>query len=262
MLAEIMTHKQVEVSQALARYPMAEVERRAARRPATRDFTGALRQGVGRIRLIAELKPASPSKGVLREEFDPAALAVAYTEAGAAALSVLTDSRYFRGKLEYLELVKEVSGLPLLRKDFIIHPYQVYESRAAGADAVLLIVAILEPGILAELYRLATALGMACLVEVHTAGEIEQALLAGAEVIGINNRDLRSFSTDLNVTRSLRPLIPGDLVVVSESGITTRGDMVLLGELGVDAALVGEALVTSPHPGEKVRELLGVIPPG
>jgi len=157
-----------------------------------------------------------------------------------------------------LELARRASGLPLLRKDFLIDPYQVYESRVAGADAVLLIAAILAPEVLAELYRLATRLGLACLVEVHTAEEIEQALGVGARVIGINNRDLRTFSTGLDVTRALRPLIPGDRVVVSESGITTRDDMVLLEQLGVDAALVGEALVTSPDPGEKVRELLGL----
>ena len=215
------------------------------------------------IRLIAEVKKASPSAGLLRADFDPAWLASTYAEAGAAAISCLTDA-HFEGTLEHLRQVKGAvadSGVPVLRKDFLTHPYQLYEARANGADAALLIVAVLEPQQLRELLREAQAVGIQCLVEVHDKAELATVLDAGAEVIGINNRDLRTFKTDLAVTGDLAPKIPDGFVVVSESGIRDRADMERLRGLGAHAALVGEAIVTQPDPGAKIRELLGVAVP-
>ena len=212
-----------------------------------------------RVRLIAEVKKASPSRGLLAPNFDPVLLATTYAQNGAAAISVLTDPR-FQGTLEHLASVKQAVlpvGTPALRKDFVFDPYQVYEARACGADAVLLIVSILTPQKLADFLSLGRELGMECLVEVHTPEELQAALDAGAEIIGINNRDLRTFHTDLAVTRELAQLVPRDKVIVSESGISTGEDMLNLKDLGVNAALVGEALVTAPDVGAKVRELAG-----
>ncbi len=207
-------------------------------------------------RLIAEAKKASPSKGLLRPEFDPAGLARAYAAGGAAALSVLTERHFFQGDPAYVRAAKAAAPLPALRKDFLFDPYQVVEARAIGADAVLLIVAILEGELLGELLSLATSLGLAVLVEVHDEPEVERALAAGARIVGINNRDLRTFRVDLAATGRLRALIPPECLVVSESGIGSPSDVARLREWGVDAMLVGESLVRAGDVAARVRELL------
>jgi indole-3-glycerol phosphate synthase len=208
------------------------------------------------VRLIAEIKFASPSRGVLRTDIDAVQLASIYASNGAAALSVLTDSKFFHGSLATLARVREVCGLPLLRKDFILSPAQVYETRACGADAILLIVAALPMDAeLADVHALAIDLGLTPLVEVHTRAELDRALRLDPKVIGVNNRDLRTFAVSLDTTAALRPHIPPGITVVSESGIATPDDMARLAALDVDAALVGEALVTAPDIGAKVREL-------
>jgi indole-3-glycerol phosphate synthase len=207
------------------------------------------------VRVIAELKKASPSRGVLAADFDPVALARVYAGNGAAAISVLTDEKYFQGRLELLGAVRRVVDVPLLRKDFTIDEYQVWEARAAGADAVLLIVGILEDPLLGELLAAANVLGLGALVEIHTAAELERALAAGAGVIGINNRDLRTFETTLDTTLALLPSIPRGPVVVSESGFFTAADVRKVADAGAHAVLVGEALVRAADAGAKLREL-------
>lgn len=256
-LDRIVADKVAEVEAAKASVPFGSLRARLPEAPPARDFLGAL-SGPG-VSLIAEVKKASPSKGLLRDDFDPVALARTYAAAGAAALSVLTDEKHFQGSLAHLAAVREAlpGGPPLLRKDFILDPYQVYEARYHGADAVLLIAAILDPALMAELATLAKTLGMAALVEVHNQRELERALASGAGLIGINNRDLRTFETDLAVTERLRPLVPPEVPVVSESGILTRDDLRRLAACNVQAVLIGEALVTSPDPAAKVRELFG-----
>ena len=255
ILDDIVAAKRDEVELQKTEVPFGALERRIADQPAPLNFSGALLGG--RVRLIAEVKKASPSRGLLRADFDPVQLAHTYVEGGAAAISVLTDPR-FEGTLGHLEQIKQAvppNTVPLLRKDFIFDPYQVYEARACGADAILLIAAVLTPQKMEELLSVSRQMWMQCLIEVHNQEELHLALDAGAEVIGINNRDLRTFRTDLSVTEQLAPLIPGGKVVVSESGISTRQDMLKLRGLGVHAALVGEALVTATDVGAKVREL-------
>jgi indole-3-glycerol phosphate synthase len=225
-----------------------------ARRKAPLAFAAALK-GDG-IKLIAEVKKASPSKGILRPYFDPMALAKTYAENGAAAISVLTDAEYFQGSLEHLAAIRQTVDLPLLRKDFIYDEYQIYESAAYGADALLLIAAILEAGQLEKMMTVSRSLGLECLVEVHNRDELKIALDAGAEIIGINNRDLNTFKVDLNTTRILLPFIPEDKTVVSESGISRREDIKKLEEWGVDAVLIGEALVTAKNIPKKMKELM------
>ncbi len=219
-----------------------------------RGFARALAQPG--ISLIAEVKKASPSRGVICADFHPAAIARTYEAAGAAAISVLTDEPFFQGKLAYLEEVRAVTSLPLLRKDFIIHPAQIYEA-VGRADAVLLIVAALDPAQLADFLALATACGLDTLVEVHDRAELEIALASQAPVIGINNRNLRTFQVDLGTTRALLPHIPTDRVVVSESGIRTAADVAQLRKAGVHAILVGESIMTSADPASTIHELLG-----
>jgi indole-3-glycerol phosphate synthase len=209
------------------------------------------------LRLIAEVKKASPSRGALCQNFDAVKLASTYAENGAAAISVLTEERYFEGSIEQLADIKtSVTSIPILRKDFIFEPYQVYESRLYGADALLLIVAMLSSDTLTDLIVLSHKLGMRCLVEVHDEEEMERALACGAEIIGINNRDLRTFKVKLETTKRLRPLIPRDRIVVSESGIRERKDVQKLRGWGVDAILVGETLVTASDVAGMMRELL------
>ncbi len=238
------------------RLPVVELEKMAAEQPPPLSLTAALRGE--RIRLIAEVKKASPSKGVIRHDFDPVAIARTYAGNGASAISVLTESLYFQGSLEYLKNIKKAVGnrLPLLRKDFIHDAYQVYEARAFGADSLLLIVAILDADRLDCLLALSHELGMDCLVEVHNESELDTAIEAGAGIIGINNRDLKDFTVDLATTRRLRPLIPPDRIVVSESGIKTRGDLDMLEEMGVHGVLIGEALMSAPDIAAAMKELM------
>ena len=257
ILDKIVAAKREELADAIQSAPLAAIQRQAAEQPRPLNLSGAL--SGGGIRLIAEVKKASPSRGLLSPDFDPVRLAGTYVANGAAAVSCLTDPR-FQGELAHLSAIKQSGAsahAPVLRKDFIFDPYQVYEARAAGADGILLIVAILEPQLLKELLEIAQSLGMQCLVEVHDESELETSVEAGAEIIGINNRDLHTFTTDLAVTQRLAPLVPSGKVIVSESGIFTRDDLRLLAPVGVNAVLVGEALVTAPDVGAKVRELSG-----
>jgi indole-3-glycerol phosphate synthase len=256
ILDRIVADKRGEVAAARRRAPLARIRAFATAGPGVRPFAKALRRDA--ISLIAEIKKASPSRGLLREDFDPVALARVYSDAGAAAISVLTDKRHFQGSLAHLAAVRSVPGvLPVLRKDFLFDPYQVYESRARGADAVLLIAAILERELLTDLIALARELGMDSLVEVHDAAEMERALAASATLIGVNNRDLRTFEVDLGTTERLRHMVPSSATLVAESGVSTRADVERLAALGVHAVLIGEALVTVPDPSIVIRELFG-----
>jgi len=255
MLDRIVVDKREEVELRKKAVPVATLEERMAQQPAPLDLAAAL--GSDGISLIAEVKQASPSRGILCPDYHPVALAKSYQQGGASAISVLTEVNYFQGSIEHLAAIKKkVSGLPLLRKDFIFDPYQVYESRVGGADALLLIVAILDQEQLTELLTLSRSLGLSCLVEVHNENEVERALLAGAEIIGINNRDLSTFNVDIDTTNRLCPLIPREKIVVSESGIGGRSDVEKLKEWGINAVLVGEALVTADDIGERIRELM------
>lgn len=254
MLNKIIAQKREEVEQRKKEVPISRLEERIAQREAPLDFALALSGNL--TRLIAEVKRASPSRGVIRPDFDHIALAKNYAQGGAAAISVLTEVNYFEGSIDYLSAIRDEVRLPLLRKDFIFDPYQVYESSAYGADALLLIVAVLSQQQIEELLSLSHSLGLKCLVEVHSEDEVERALHNGAEIIGINNRDLDTFTVDINTTRRLRPLIPQSRIVVSESGISRRGDVEKLREWGVNAVLVGEALVTADDIQTKMRELI------
>jgi len=257
ILEQIVTNNRLELESRKRIAPLAELQRMALEQPLPLDFASALRGD--RIQLIAEVKKASPSKGVIRPNFNPAEIAQTYASNGASAISVLTETRYFQGHLKHLRDIRDALGnksLPLLRKDFLYDPYQVYESRAYGADSLLLIVAILTPEKLGELLGLSHELNMSCLVEVHNEAELEIALRSGARIIGINNRDLQTFTVDLTVTERLRPLIPPDRIVVSESGIKDRSDIEKLGKWGVDAVLIGESLMSAPNIATKMEELL------
>jgi indole-3-glycerol phosphate synthase len=259
ILDEIFAHKRREVTERRQGRPLAAVQQAAQAAAPARDFILALqdaRLANASPALIAEIKRASPSRGALAPDLEPVSLARLYQENGAAAISVLTDNRYFQGSLMDLEAVVQ-SGcpLPVLRKDFICDAYQVYEARAAGADAVLLIVAGLQPAELAALHALIGDLGMAALVEVHCWEELELALSVAPCLVGINHRDLRDFSVRLETSQALIPLIPEGVCVVAESGIHTPSDVRLLAEGGVDAILVGEALVTAPDIPARVRSL-------
>jgi indole-3-glycerol phosphate synthase len=234
--------------------PMRDLRRAASDAPPCRDFTGALR--APGLSLIAEVKRASPSQGTIRNDLDPGALARTYAAHGAAALSVLTDGPFFHGSLDDLRAARAAVSLPVLRKDFILDPYQIYEARAAGADAVLLITAVLDGLTLTDLHTLAGMLGMAALVEVHNAEELERALAVEPAVVGINNRDLHTFEVQLETTERLRPHLPENVVVVAESGVQRAADAQRLDRAGVDAVLVGTALVSAPDPGRKVEALL------
>ena len=255
ILDDIVRDTRGELACRRASRPQAELERACRGLAAPRDFEGALRPVPGAVALIAEVKRASPSRGVLAADVDPAALARAYAAAGAAAVSVVTDAKYFRGSLDDLRAVRAAVGAPLLRKDFTLEEYQLWESRAAGADAVLLIVAILPPPLLRDLLAAAKGLGLAALVECHTAAELDAALAAGSRVVGINNRDLTTFETRLETTLELAPLIPPGPIVVSESGFFTAADVRRVVAAGVHAVLVGEGLVRAPDVAAKVREL-------
>lgn len=260
ILQTIVAHKRQEVAAAKARFPLARLQDRLALvEDQPRGFIRALRamHESGGTAIIAEVKKGSPSKGVIRQDFDPLTIAETYQHHGATCLSVLTDEKFFLGHLSYLGLIREQVGLPLLRKDFICDPYQIVEARAFGADAVLLIAAMLELQQLREFAAQARELRLDVLLEVHDQAELELALQTDCELIGINNRSLRSFVTDLGTTERLRPLIPPERLVVAESGINGRADVERLLAAGAGAFLVGEALMRAADIGGKLEELLG-----
>ncbi len=262
ILQKIVTHKQHEVAEARARQPINELKRLAADTEPARNFYAAVTRPARTMRVIAEIKKASPSAGVIRADFDPAALARDYTRAGAAALSVLTDETFFQGKLAFIEQVKKVVSLPVLRKDFIIDEYQVWEARAAGADAILLIAECLREPQMIDLLILATELKMTTLLEVHDYESLVQVKShvgfphPGYQLLGINNRNLRTMTTDLNHTLQLLGEVPNRDILVSESGIRTREDLETLSRHGVHRVLVGEHLMRQPDVGLALRELL------
>ncbi len=257
ILEEIFAHKRVEVDRVMRLTPPAVLERRVVAAPVPPDFIAALRdQRHPAPRLIAEVKHRSPSKGVLCANFDPLLLARTYAENGAAAISVLTDERFFGGSLEYLRQIADMGlGMPLLRKDFIFDRYQLMEARAAGASAALLIVAMLDDDQLAGLIAAAVELKLTPLVEVHSLAELQRAVDAGAPVIGVNNRDLKTFKVSLETTFELRSHLPAEIPLVSESGIHSLADIQALADAGVDAILVGEALVTADDTAAATRQL-------
>jgi indole-3-glycerol phosphate synthase len=259
ILDEIVAAKRKEVEASRKRLPLDELEVQAESAPPVRDFRAAL-AGPGPIALIAEVKKASPSAQVIRADFDPIAIARTYQAHGAACLSVLTDAPYFQGHLSYLARIRASVAIPLLRKDFIIDEYQVVEARLAGADAVLLIAEILDDRQLDALHACIKRLGMAALVEFHNEANLARVLEVGADLIGINNRDLARFATDLDLTFRLRDKIPPDVVLVSESGIRTRSDVERLEAAGVSAILVGETLMRADDIGLAVERLLGLAP--
>ena len=253
ILDRILEAKRAEITAAKARTPVADIERKAKAAGAPRDFAGALRARHPAV--IAEIKKASPSRGVLREEFDPAAIAASYERAGAACLSVLTDERFFQGAAAHLIAAREACSLPVLRKDFVIEPYQVWESRAMGADCILLIAACLGKDEMRQLESLAHQLAMAVLVEVHDGAQLEAALTLATPLIGINNRDLKSFETRLETTLELLPRVPRNRIVITESGILSSDDASRMRNAGVRTFLVGEAFMRAADPGAALRSL-------
>ena len=261
ILEKIVAVKREELAAARAARPLAAVQSDAERAAPARDFVGALRAKVaqGHAAVIAEVKKASPSRGVIRADFKPAEIARSYAEGdgktSAACLSVLTDRQFFQGSLEYLKEARAACALPVLRKDFMIDPYQVYEARAAGADCILLIVACLSDAQMADLEAAAQALGMAVLVEVHDGAELTRALKLKTPLIGINNRNLRTFQTTLETTLRLRTDVPAERLLVTESGIATRADVERLRAAGVNAFLVGETFMRASEPGLALAEL-------
>ena len=254
VLERIVADKRLEVADRKRVAPRAELERRCAALPATRDFEAALRSS-GPVALIAEVKKASPSRGVLSADLDPVALAERYAQHGAHAISVLTDEKYFKGHLDLLAAIRARVAVPLLRKDFTIDEWQLWESRAAGADAILLIVSILDAPLLRDLLAAAKGLGLAALVECHTAAEVDRALSVGSRILGINNRDLATFETKVETTLELLPLIPPGPIVVSESGFFHGEQVRRVVAAGARAVLVGEGLVRAADVGSKIREL-------
>ncbi len=260
ILERILSRKREEVAARKAGRPLEAVRRAAAEAPPVRGFLAAIENRVeaGRPAVIAEIKKASPSRGVIRPDFEPAAIARSYAAHGAACLSVLTDEHFFQGRDDYLRQARAACELPVLRKDFTVDPYQVYEARALGADAILLIAAALEDAALRELAALAAETGLDALVEVHDAAELERAVALPCRLIGVNNRDLRTFETRLETTLDLLGSIPGDRIVVTESGIHAPADVARMRAAGVNAFLVGEAFMRVEEPGEKLAELFGL----
>ena len=262
ILEKILTVKREEVATAKRSRPLAMVRAEAARAGKPRDFIGALRTKIaaGLPAVVAEVKKASPSKGVLRPDFDPVAIAKSYARHGAACLSVLTDVQFFMGGPEHLVQARAACDLPVLRKDFLVDPYQVYEARAMGADCILLIVAALDDAAMRILEQAASEFGMAVLVEVHDDKELDRALRLKTPLIGINNRNLRTFETRLETTLSLLAAVPADRMVITESGILARGDVKRMREASVNAFLVGEAFMRAPDPGAALAKLFGQDP--
>ena len=255
ILTDIFRSKMERVSQAMQRASLEQLKAAAAKRIQTRSFADALR--ANDINIIAEVKKASPSKGIIRADFDPVAIAHEYASNGAAAISVLTEQDYFQGSLEYLRAIRvAVPQIPLLRKDFIFDPYQIYESAAAGADALLLIVAMLDDTTLRSLLALTNKIGLDVLVEVHNEEEMQRAVAAGATIIGVNNRDLKTFVTTLETSIRLAPLAPSGTLLISESGIESGTDIERLRQGGFQAFLVGESLMRAESPGEALGNLL------
>jgi len=261
ILNKIVAVKREEIAAAVKKKSLIEMRADAESRLLTRDFVGALRAKIeaGQAAVIAEIKKASPSKGVLREDFMPADIAQSYAQGNgilsAACLSVLTDRQFFQGQPDYLKQARASCSLPVLRKDFMVDPYQIYESRAMGADAILLIAACLEDAQMAELESIALALGMAVLVEVHDGAELERALRLKTPLVGINNRNLRTFEVTLDTTLSLLPQVPADRLLITESGILGRADVERMRTAGVHAFLVGEAFMRAPDPGLALADL-------
>ena len=257
ILQKILRTKQEEITTRSAITSLAQLREQLAQASPVRGFLHAMQSKIARQQpaIIAEIKKASPSKGVIRADFDPPAIAQSYANAGAACLSVLTDAQYFQGHETYLQAARAACDLPVIRKDFIIDPYQVYEARAIGADCILLIVAALEDQALAELYQLATDLGMDVLIEVHDEAELQRALRLNAPLIGINNRNLRTFATRLTTTLDMLAQVPADVLLVTESGIHTQADVALMREHKVNAFLVGEAFMRAPDPGSELKKL-------
>ncbi len=257
VLQKIVATKQEEIRAAKAAVPLADMKHRAAGASAPRDFAGAMQARISAAQpaVIAEIKKASPSKGLLREDFDPAGIAKSYALAGAACLSVLTDREYFQGSHAHLAQARGACELPVLRKDFIVDAYQVFEARAMGADCILLIVAALEPGLMQELEALAYSLGMAVLVEVHDAAELAAAGALNTQLLGINNRNLRTFETKLETTLALLPQVAAGKLVITESGIGSSADVARMRRRGVHGFLVGEAFMRAEDPGSMLRDL-------
>ena len=256
ILDDIVAYKKRFIEECKARRPFRQIAEEAERAAPTRSLRAAL-LGADGIGIIAEVKKASPSKGVFRQDFDPVKIARSYESHGANAISVLTDEKFFQGSLDSLRRIRAAAALPLLRKEFILDEYQIHEARGAGADAILLITSLLSDESLKNFMQLAGKLGMECLVEAHSEDETRRAVSAGAQLLGINNRDLASpdLKTDLRHTEKLLPLIPPDVTVVSESGIKSAADVAYLRGLGVKGILVGESLMTRPDPGEGLAEL-------
>ena len=259
ILDKIVAVKRQEVAAARQRMSLETMRADAESRVLTRDFVGALKAKIaaGKPAVIAEIKKASPSKGVLRADFIPADIAQSYAEYGAACLSVLTDVQFFQGEVDYLKQARASCQLPVLRKDFMVDPYQIYESRSMGADCILLIAACLDNAQMTDMEAIARSLDMAVLVEVHDGTELERALKLKTPLIGINNRNLKTFEVSLDTTLALRASVPADRLLVTESGILSRDDVLRMGAAGVNAFLVGEAFMRAPEPGEALAALFG-----
>ena len=257
ILDKILATKREEIRLTSSYRPIEDLQREVGGAPMVRNFEQAIRNKIanGDSAVIAEIKKASPSQGVIREQFDPITIAQTYEQNGAACLSVLTDRDYFMGASEYLVAARSATQLPVLRKDFIVDPYQIFEARCMGADCILLIVAALEQSQMLELERVATQLGMSVLVEAHSQEEFERAIQLETSLIGVNNRDLRTFETSLETTFGLISALPEDRILITESGIHDRADVVLMRERGVFAFLVGEAFMRQPDPGEALKSL-------
>lgn len=261
ILKKILDEKKQEVVELQKKISLNNLKAKISSLPKTRDFIGAIRNRIlnHQPAVIAEIKKASPSQGVIRENFDPVSIARSYQDAGAACLSILTERKFFQGSPDYLKQVREVCDLPLLRKDFMIDPYQIYESRVIGADCILLIVSALSDTQLADFSSLAHELDLAVLVEVHDAEELTRALSLTTPLIGVNNRNLKTFQVDIHTTLLLSRRLIGDRILIAESGIHTRADVKLLQENHVNAFLVGESFMRTQNPGEKLREIFGVL---